>query len=83
MLSIQDLHKAFGDVVALDGCSFGVARGTMLGFLGPNGAGKTTAMRSVFGLMRPDSGEVTWDGQSIGLEQRKQFGYMPEQRGLY
>ncbi|HLF42280.1 MAG TPA: ATP-binding cassette domain-containing protein [Acidimicrobiia bacterium] len=83
MLSIQDMHKTFGDVVALDGCTLGVARGTMLGFLGPNGAGKTTAMRSIFGLMRPDSGEVTWDGQPIGLDQRRHFGYMPEQRGLY
>ena len=83
MLSIQDMHKSFGDVVALDGCTFGVERGSMLGFLGPNGAGKTTAMRSIFGLMRPDSGEVTWDGQPIGLDQRRHFGYMPEQRGLY
>jgi len=77
------MHKSFGDVVALDGCTFGVERGSMLGFLGPNGAGKTTAMRSIFGLMRPDSGEVTWDGQPIGLDQRRHFGYMPEQRGLY
>lgn len=83
MLSIQDMHKAFGAVVALNGCTFGVERGTMLGFLGPNGAGKTTAMRSIFGLMRPDSGEVTWDGEPIGLGQRRRFGYMPEQRGLY
>ncbi|MEX1133263.1 MAG: ATP-binding cassette domain-containing protein [Acidimicrobiia bacterium] len=83
MLSIQDMHKTFGDVVALDGCTFGVERGSMLGFLGPNGAGKTTAMRSIFGLMRPDSGEVTWDGQPIGLDQRRHFGYMPEHRGLY
>jgi ABC-2 type transport system ATP-binding protein len=83
VLSIQDMHKTFGDVVALDGCTFGVERGTMLGFLGPNGAGKTTAMRSIFGLMRPDSGEVTWDGQPIALEQRRRFGYMPEHRGLY
>jgi len=83
VLSILDLHKTFGDVVALDGCTLGVARGTMLGFLGPNGAGKTTAMRSIFGLMRPDSGELTWDGQPIGLEQRRRFGYLPEQRGLY
>jgi len=83
VLSIKDMHKTFGDVVALDGCTFGVERGTMLGFLGPNGAGKTTAMRSVFGLMRPDSGEVNWDGKPIGLDQRRRFGYMPEQRGLY
>ncbi len=83
MLSFQDMHKRFGDVVALDGCTFDVDRGRMLGFLGPNGAGKTTAMRSIFGLMRPDSGAVTWDGQEIGPEQRRRFGYMPEQRGLY
>jgi ABC-2 type transport system ATP-binding protein len=83
VLSIQDLHKKFGDVVALDGCTLSVQRGTMLGFLGPNGAGKTTAMRAVFGLMRPDSGTVTWDGEPIGPDVRLHFGYMPEQRGLY
>jgi len=55
----------------------------MLGFLGPNGAGKTTAMRTIFGLVTPDSGEVTWDGGPIGIEQKRRFGYMPEQRGLY
>ena len=55
----------------------------MLGFLGPNGAGKTTAMRSVFGLVRPDSGRVTWDNQGISPGDRLGFGYMPEHRGLY
>lgn len=83
MLELRGLHKRFGDVVALSGCSFEVARGSMLGFLGPNGAGKTTAMRSIFGLVRPDSGTVTWDGQPIEVEERLRFGYMPEQRGLY
>lgn len=83
MLSIQDLHKTFGDVVALNGCTLGVRRGRMLGFLGPNGAGKTTAMRSIFGLVRLDSGKVTWDGKEITASQCRRFGYMPEQRGLY
>jgi ABC-2 type transport system ATP-binding protein len=55
----------------------------MLGFLGPNGAGKTTAMRSVFRLLKPDSGTVTWDGKVIGPDDLLRFGYMPEQRGLY
>lgn len=83
MLAVHDLHKAFGDVIALNGCTFEVPRGRMLGFLGPNGAGKTTAMRSVFGLVRPDSGTVTWDGEGIEPADRLGFGYMPEQRGLY
>jgi ABC-2 type transport system ATP-binding protein len=55
----------------------------MLGFLGPNGAGKTTAMRTIFGLVRPDSGGVTWDGRPITEDDHLRFGYMPEQRGLY
>ncbi len=83
MLAVHDLHKSFGDIHALSGCSFEIARGHMLGFLGPNGAGKTTAMRSVFRLIRPDSGEITWDDSPIGPDDLLRFGYMPEQRGLY
>jgi ABC-2 type transport system ATP-binding protein len=77
------MRKRFGEVQALDGCSFSVARGRMLGFLGPNGAGKTTVMRTVFGVVEPDSGEVLWDGRPIGPDERLRFGYMPEERGLY
>lgn len=83
MLSIEDLHKSFGEIRALDGCSFQVGRGQMLGFLGPNGSGKTTAMRTVFRLLRPDSGSVTWEGEPIEPADLLRFGYMPEQRGLY
>ncbi len=83
MLAIDDLRKLFGEVVALDGCTLSVERGSMLGFLGPNGAGKTTAMRAVFGLVRPDSGTVSWDGHEIEPDHMLGFGYMPEHRGLY
>lgn len=83
MLSIQDLTKSFGAITALDRCSFRVAPGRMIGFLGPNGAGKTTAMRAIFGLVRPDAGSISWNGQSVTHENRLRFGYMPEQRGLY
>ncbi len=83
MLEIRNLRKRYGDVVALDGCSFSVQRGQLLGFLGPNGSGKTTTMRSVFSLIRPDDGDVRWDGTTIAPESRLRFGYMPEQRGLY
>jgi ABC-2 type transport system ATP-binding protein len=83
MLTVRDISKRFGPVVALAGCSFSIERGRMLGFLGPNGAGKTTTMRAVFGLVELDSGAVLWDGRPVGLEQRLRFGYMPEERGLY
>lgn len=83
MLEINDLHKRYGDVVALDGCSFSVQAGRMVGFLGPNGAGKTTTMRAVFGLLTPDQGDVRWNGGPIDAAMRRRFGYMPEQRGLY
>jgi ABC-2 type transport system ATP-binding protein len=83
VLEINGLRKRYGDVVALDGASFSVARGRMLGFLGPNGAGKTTSMRAIFGLVRLDGGALQWDGRPITNPARLGFGYMPEQRGLY
>ena len=83
MLEIHDLTKRYRDVVALDGATFSVAPGRIVGFLGPNGAGKTTTMRAIFGLMRPDRGEILWKGKSVGLPERARFGYMPEERGLY
>jgi ABC-2 type transport system ATP-binding protein len=83
MLEIIDLAKRYGRVVALDGATFTAAPGRIVGFLGPNGAGKTTTMRCVFGLARPDSGEVRWKGARVDRETRLRFGYMPEQRGLY
>lgn len=83
MLRLEGLSKRFGEVVALDGCTFEVGRGEMVGFLGPNGAGKTTAMRSVFGLISLDRGVVTWGGVPIDRATRLRFGYMPEERGLY
>ena len=83
ILSIDALEKRYGDVVALAGASFAVAPGRILGFLGPNGAGKTTAMRCILGLVRPDTGEVRWQGRVVTDQDRLRFGYMPEERGLY
>ena len=83
MLEIIDLAKRYGSVVALDGATFTARPGRIVGFLGPNGAGKTTTMRCVFGLARPDRGEVRWNGQPVDRLARLRFGYMPEQRGLY
>jgi len=83
MLEIHDLTKTYGPVVALDGASFSVRPGRLVGFLGRNGAGKTTTMRAVFGLIEPDRGSITWRGKPIDRDDRLRFGYMPEQRGLY
>ena len=83
MLELEAATKRFGELTALDGCSFSARPGRLTGFLGPNGAGKTTAMRTVFGLVELDSGVVRWRGAPIGLQQRARFGYMPEERGLY
>ncbi len=83
MLAVDRLEKSFGEVTALDRCTLEVKSGQMLGLLGPNGAGKTTMMRAVFGLIRPDRGEITWDGSPIDATTRRRFGYMPEERGLY
>ncbi|HEX6264556.1 MAG TPA: ATP-binding cassette domain-containing protein [Actinomycetota bacterium] len=60
-----------------------MAPGRIVGLLGPNGAGKTTMMRAIFGLVRPDRGEVLWKRKPVGLQERARFGYMPEERGLY
>ncbi|MBM3695851.1 MAG: ABC transporter ATP-binding protein [Actinobacteria bacterium] len=83
MLELRALRKSYGGVPALDGASLAAYPGRILGFLGPNGAGKTTAMRAVLGLVALDGGEVAWQGRPIGLPQRRRFGYLPEQRGLY
>src|SRR5690606_39105087 len=82
-LEIEQLVVQFGELRALDGMSFSVARGQLVGFLGPNGAGKTTTMRAALGLLRPQSGVVTWDGHEVDEATRRRVGYMPEERGLY
>ncbi len=82
-LELEGLSRRFGTVVALDDLSFSVPAGQVVGFLGPNGAGKTTTMRAVFGLTDLDAGSVRWQGALVGPAQRRRFGYMPEERGLY
>lgn len=69
--------------VALDGMSLSVAPGAIVGFVGSNGAGKTTAMRIALGVLDPDSGAVLVDGHPATAADRRRFGYMPEERGLY
>lgn len=83
LLELKGLTRRYGNVLALDNLSFDVPSGHVVGFLGPNGAGKTTTMRAIFGLTDLDSGSVHWNGQPVDQKQRRRFGYMPEERGLY
>lgn len=86
MLCVQNLHKHFGNVVALDGAEFSVQDGRITALLGPNGAGKTTALRILFGLLHRDQGEVSIDGIDPArdpIAARKQLGILTDQVGLY
>lgn len=82
-LEIHALRRSFGELVAVDGLSFSVGDGRMVGFVGRNGAGKTTTMRIICGLLSADSGSVSWQGRPIDARLRERIGYMPEERGLY
>jgi len=82
-LKIHDVAHSFGDRVALDGVSFDVAPGVITGLLGPNGAGKTTLLRIMLAVVTPDRGEVHFDGRQVNDEDRRKWGYMPQERGLY
>ncbi|MEO5535088.1 MAG: ATP-binding cassette domain-containing protein [Pseudolysinimonas sp.] len=83
MLQIRGVGKRFGTRQVLEDVSFDVIEGRMTGFVGGNGAGKTTTMRIILGVLEPDSGDVTLDGKHLGSGDRRGFGYMPEERGLY
>jgi ABC-2 type transport system ATP-binding protein len=83
VLSVRALTRRFGDTLALDDVAFDVEPGRLTGFVGGNGAGKTTAMRIVMGVLAPTSGEVLWNGVPLSEPERRTFGYMPEERGLY
>lgn len=86
MIEVISLSKRFGATVALDGVSFEVAAGEVLGFLGPNGAGKTTAMRVITCYIPQDGGVVRVDGLDTATESvavRRRIGYLPESAPLY
>src|SRR5438105_7441271 len=86
MIKIDNLVKAFGAKRAVDGISFSVERGEVLGFLGPNGAGKSTSMRMITGFIPPTSGTATVGGFDIveqGIEARRLIGYLPENAPAY
>ncbi|MDQ0381058.1 ABC transporter ATP-binding protein [Amycolatopsis thermophila] len=83
MLTVTSLSRSFGDHRVLDDVSFTVRPGRMTGFLGANGSGKTTTMRIILGVLAAHGGTVSWHGREMTPAQRRRFGYMPEERGLY
>jgi ABC-2 type transport system ATP-binding protein len=86
MIRIENLVKSFGPKRAVDGVSFNVERGEVLGFLGPNGAGKSTTMRMITGFMPPTAGRVTIGGHDVAespLEAKRLIGYLPENAASY
>jgi ABC-2 type transport system ATP-binding protein len=86
MIEVANLSKRYGRVTAIDGMTFQVAAGEIVGFLGPNGAGKTTTMRILTGFLTATGGTVHVGGLDVfseSLEVRRIIGYMPENLGLY
>src|SRR5258706_11710528 len=86
MIDVTNLVKDYGTVVAVNGVSFHVGRGEVVGFLGPNGAGKSTTLRILSGFLGPTSGRVRIGGFDVvedGIAARSQLGYMPEAAPLY
>ncbi|MGM7699004.1 ABC transporter ATP-binding protein [Microbacterium sp. A84] len=82
-LQLTGITKSYGTRLVLDDVTFPVTAGHLTGFVGGNGAGKTTTMRIVLGLLASDGGSVTLGGKELTADARRQFGYMPEERGLY
>jgi ABC-2 type transport system ATP-binding protein len=86
MIKVDNLVKVFGTKRAVDGISFGVERGEVLGFLGPNGAGKSTTMRMITGFIAPSSGKASVGGHDIvtdPLAAKRLIGYLPENAPAY
>lgn len=86
MIKVQNLTKLFGSKRAVNGVSFSVERGEVLGFLGPNGAGKSTTMRMITGFVPPTSGTISVGGHDMlanPIPAKRLIGYLPENAPAY
>jgi ABC-2 type transport system ATP-binding protein len=86
MIEVKGLVKTYGTKRAVNGVSFIVRRGDILGFLGPNGAGKSTTMKMITGFLRPDAGVATVDGIDVAQDPvavKRKLGYLPENAPTY
>jgi ABC-2 type transport system ATP-binding protein len=85
-IEVSGLTKLYGTQRAVDGISFSVSKGEIVGFLGPNGAGKSTTMKMITGYLQPDGGTAKVSGINVAeapLEAKKRVGYLPESNALY
>ena len=86
MIEVKGLTRKYGDLVAVDGVSFSIGRGEVVGLLGHNGAGKTTIMRMLTGYIEPTAGSVVIDGMLLSGERlgiQRKLGYLSENAPLY
>jgi sodium transport system ATP-binding protein len=86
VIRVENLHKRFGEVTAVDGVTFTADNGKVTGLLGPNGAGKTTTLRMLYALMKPDAGTIHVDDIDAVAEPQKaqaRLGVLPDVSGLY
>lgn len=82
-LNLISVNKSFGTKRVIENLDLSIPKGEVFGLLGPNGAGKTTTMRMILDIIRPDSGQITWQDEIVSLATARSFGYLPEERGLY
>ncbi|MBA2284361.1 MAG: ATP-binding cassette domain-containing protein [Ktedonobacteraceae bacterium] len=82
-LTVECINKSFAQLHVITDLSMEVREGAIFGFLGANGAGKTTTMRMILDILRPDSGRITWNDKDVREVPRRNWGYLPEERGLY
>lgn len=81
-LVLKNVSKSFIGKKAVDEISFSLDKPGVFGLLGTNGAGKTTTIRMLLGIIKKDSGEITWNGKKVDRKSVN-FGYLPEERGVY
>lgn len=81
-LIVKNVNKSFGDKKVVDNLSFELSKPGVFGLLGTNGAGKTTTIRMILGIIKKDSGDITWNNKEV-TRKNVNFGYLPEERGLY
>jgi ABC-2 type transport system ATP-binding protein len=83
VVQLNNICKNYDEFVAVDHLSLSIAPGGIYGLLGPNGAGKTSTIRMMIGMIVPDSGQISVFGQPLSRAHLDEFGYLPEERGLY